>query len=334
MFLPGESVNLGIGGESQAARGTPVAPSVWIKGRTPTGIRIIVEKTLLRETTASGVMSHASEIVQKRAEGDHEFNVRVNSIGWIFQSLLGSSSSVSKGGANAAVYDTTFGVLLNNPQHPSLTLALRQPGVQDYEYAMALVNSLEIRTPVNDLVNATAGFIAKSEAEHAAYTVAFNEAADRYFRNHDLVIKLANDVAGLDAAPNLGRQDFSLLINNNGRPHYTGDDEPTDVIAGLLEIGGSLKLDYTAKTYHDIFTAGTYKAMRIEMTRSDVVIGASANPKIVIDLPKVSFENLTPDRPLDDIVTEDISFAAHYDSTTAKAISVVVTNLIPSYNVA
>lgn len=334
-YLPGESVNLGIGGESQAARGTPVAPSIWLPGRTPTGIRAIVEKVLLRETRASGVMSHASDIVQKRAEGDLEFNLRVNSIGWIFQSLFGSSASVAKSGGNSAVYDHTFSVLLNNPQHPSLTLALRQPNIQDYEYAMAVVNSLEIRTPLNDRVNATANFIAKSEVEHSAYTISFSETADRYFRNSDVTIKIANDVTGLDAASALDAKEFALSINNNARPNQViGSNTPADVIALLMEIGGSLMLDYTAKTYHDIFTAGTYKAMRIEMTRSDVTIGASANPKVVIDLPKVSFEDLSPDRPLDDIVTENISFTAHYDSTTSKAISAVVSNLLTTYTVA
>lgn len=334
-YLLGESVNLGIGGESAAARGTGVAPSIWLPGRTPTGIRAIVEKVLLRETRGSGVMSHASEIVQKRAEGDLEFNLRVNSIGWIFRSLLGSSTSVAKSAPNAAVYDHTFGVLLNNPQHPSLTLALSQPNHQDYEYANAIVNSLEIRTPVDDLVNATVGFIAKGEAEHSDYAVAFSETAERYFRNHDVTIKLATDVTGLDAAPALSVKEFSLSINNNARPDMNiGSQTPADVLALLMEIGGSLTLDYLDKTYHDLFTAGSYRAMRIEMTRSDVTIGSSANPKVQIDLPKISFEDLSPDRPLDDVVKENLSFTAHYDETTAKAISVVLTNLITTYAVA
>ena len=107
-----------------------------------------------------------------------------------------------------------------------------------------------------------------------------------------------------------------------------------DVLALLMEIGGSMTLDYQGATYHDLFTAGTYKAMRIEMTRSDVTIGSSSNPKLQIDLSKVSFEDLTPDRPLDDTVKENISFLAHYDVATAKAISVVLTNLITTYTVA
>lgn len=333
-YLLGENVNLGIGGESAVARGTGVAPSIWVPGRTPTGVRPVVEKTMLRETTGSGVQSQGSEIIQKRAEGDLEFNVKCNSIGWMLRSLLGSSASVAKSAPNGAVYDHTFSVLTGNPQHPTLTLALAQLGQQHYEYAGALVSSLEIRTPIDDLVNATASFIARGEATHADYIPSFSS-GDVPFRMQDVSIKLAADTTGLAAATPISVKDFSLSINSNARPDMNlGSVSPADVIALLLEIGGSLSLDYTGTTYHDLFTAGSYRAMRITMTRSDVTIGSSANPTLQIDLPKVSFEDLSPDRPLDDTVKENLSFTAHYDSTTAKAISVVLSNLITTYAVA
>lgn len=334
-YLPGESVNLGVGGESQAARGVAVAPTSWIPARTPTGIRPVLEKTLVRETRASGVMSQGSEITQKRVEGDLEFNVHAESIGWILLSLFGSVSSIAKAGGNSSVYDHTFSILANNPQHPSLTLALRQPNIQDYEYAMGIVGGLEIKTPVNDLVNATVNFMAKSEAEHAAYTVSFNETNDPYFKGYNVTVKIAANVAGLDAAPALPAKEFSLSLNNNGRPNQVlGSQTPNDMLSLLMEISGNLKLDYTSKVYHDYYTAGTALAMRVEMTRTDLTIGASANPKLVFEMPKVTFEDNSPDRPLDDIVMEDLSFTAHYDSTNAKAITAVLSNLKTTYTVA
>lgn len=334
MYLLGESVNLGVGGESAAARGTGVTPSIWIPARTPSGIRAVLEKVLLRETRGSGIMSNGSEIVQTRAEGDLEFNLRLNSIGWIFQSLFGSSTPVAKSAPNAAVYDHTFSVLLNNPQHPTLTLGLGAPNAQDYEYKNAVVNSLEIRTPVDDLVNATVGFIAKSEAEHADYTASF-ATSDSCFRQQDVSIKIAADTASLAGATTIKLKELTLSINNNARPDMNiGSLSPNDVLAMLMEIGGSFKIDYQGKTYHDLFTAGTSQALQITMTRTDLTIGSSANPALVITLPKITFEDLTPDRPLDDVVKEDIKFIAHYDATAAKAISVVLTNLITTYNVA
>ena len=332
-YLLGENVNLGIGGESAAARGTVVAPSIWVAARTPTGIRPVLEKTLLRETTGSGVQSQGSEVVGKRIEGDLEFNVKSQSIGWILRSLLGSSVSVAKSGGNSSVYDHTFSLLTGNPQHPTLSLGLSQLGQQDYVYNGGVATSLELRTPVNDLVNATAAFVARNETTVADYTISFGS-NDVAFRQQDIIIKFAATAAGLDAASPISLKDFSLSINSNARPDMNiGSLTATDVISLLMEIGGSLTMDYKDSTYHDLFVAGTYRAMRIEMTRSDVTIGASANPKLVIDLPKISFEGLEPDRPLDDVVKENISFTAHYDSTTAKAITATRTNLLPTYTV-
>ena len=109
---------------------------------------------------------------------------------------------------------------------------------------------------------------------------------------------------------------------------------PSDVLALILEITGSMKIDYDGETYHDIYTNNTYKAMEVRLTRSDVDITASpqVNPEIVITLPKISFTNWTPDRPIDDIASQDIEFMAHHDTDEAKAIEVVLTNEIANYD--
>lgn len=334
MYLKGENIQMGIGGSSAAARTVAVAPSIWVPGISPSGIKVVVDKVLIKETRGVGVMSTGSEIVGKRAEGDLEFNIRSISIGWILRSLFGASTSVAKIAPNTSVYDHTFTVDAGNPQHPALTLALSQPNIQDYEYPLAIVNKLEIKTPIKELVRAKASFIATGENEHAAYTPS-NNSADSYFRHTDIVIKIASTVAGLAGATALKLKEFNLSINNNSKPNQNiGEMNASDVLSYIMEIGGSMTIDYQAKTYHDIFVAGTYQAMSITLTRSDVTIGTSANPTIVITMPRVSFENLDPDRSADDKVSEGIDFTAHYDATTSKAIDVVLTNTTTTYTVA
>ena len=147
-YLRGEDINIGVGAENTAARGTIVAPQVWIPGRTPTGVVPIIEKVEIKETRASGIDTQGSEIIQKRAEGDLEFNLRCGSIGYLLKSWLGKTTpSVVEA---AAVWSHLFEVLPQNPEHPSLSLGLSQPNTQDYNYGLALVKSLEIRTPVDD----------------------------------------------------------------------------------------------------------------------------------------------------------------------------------------
>ena len=328
-YLKGESVNLGIGMEDTAARGTFVTPQNFIPARTPSGINVEVVKAILKETKGSGIASQGSEIVQRKAVGNLEFNLRSESIGYILKSLLGACSSVVN---ETTAYDHTFSVLLNNPQYPSISLALHQPNLQDYAYKGALAKKLEIKTPIDDLVNAIVEFEAVDEDEHASFTPAF-QSDDYIFRPQDITIKLATNLAGLDAAEAINVKEFGLSIDNAGAPqHNIGSVTPADILAAILTIAGSMAIDYEGDTYHDLVKDGTYKAMRIEMQRSDVTIGATSHPTVRIDLAKVSFESNSPDRPIDDIVKDSLEFIAHYSDTDSKAIEIVVTNEVVDYN--
>lgn len=329
-YLKGEDINIGFARET--TRGTTEAPTQWLPARAPSGIRQIVEKAPIRETRGSGIGSQGSVVVQKRAEGEVEFNVRNNTIGFILLSLLGK---VTTSNPVTGVYSHLFEVLTGNPQFPTLTTGLSQNGAQDYKYARTLVTALEIRTPVNDLVNATAQLLAAEESTQSDYTPSFSS-ADHYFRHYDVTIKIASLVGGLAAASATKVKEFSLSIVNNGRVNQNVSElNPGDVLAVLHEITGSLKIDYQGETQHDWYADGSYKAMSITLSRSDVDIdatGGTVAPSITIVLPKVSIESLTPDRPIDDITSEDVEFTAHFDSVTSKAIDITVVNNTANYD--
>jgi hypothetical protein len=328
-YIKGEDINIGIARET--VRGNPEDPQTFIPGRTPTGIRQITDKVMIKETKGTGMTSQGNAMIMKRAEGDLEFNVRNGSIGYLLLSLLGKVTTSAAGSA----YSHLFEILTGNPQHPSLTLALSQLGKQDYEYKKCICTSLEIRTPVDDLVNATATFIGTHETTHADYTVAF-PSTDYYFRHYDVVIKLATNVAGLAAASALGLKEFSIKLGNNGRVNQNiGELNPGDVFGIMQEVTGSLMIDYQDETYHDIYAAETYKAMSITLARTDVDIdsgGGTQNPTIQIILPKISFRNLSPERPIDDIAQESIEWDAHHDDTLGYGIQITAINNVANYN--
>lgn len=328
-YLMGEGVQLGVGVES--TRGTAVTPQIWIPARTPSGINVIVDKTVIRETRGTGIGSQSSEIVQSRAEGDLEFNVRSTSIGYLLASLMGGVSTVDNTDDS---FSHTFTVAAP-PQRPALTLGLAQPGLQDYAYNLGVVTSLELRTPVDDLVNATVAFIGKSEAEVSNYTPSFTS-DDVIFRSHDLSIKFAATAAGLAAATAVCVKDFSLNIANNSRPNQClGSQSPSDILSLLTELSGTFVTDYEGDSYHDIYKNGTYQAMQITMTRDDLPQLGTASGKyhsIVITLPKISFEEYAAERPIDDIATESIGFTAHYDTTATAAITILVENEQANYS--
>lgn len=329
MYLLGENVNLGVGVES--TRGTAVTPSDWIAARTPTGIAPVVEKVMIKETRGTRFSSSGLETTHKRAEGDLEFNIRNKTIGYILKSLLGNVNSTAKAG-ETTVYEHLFTILSSSPSNPSLTLGLSQPGFQDYTYKLALATALEINLAMDDLVNGTASFIAADEVEKTpSYTPSF-VSDDYHFRNHDIRVKIASNVAGLASADAVCIKDFKMKIANNAKPQMcVASISPIDILGMTYEIEGSLTVDYTGKENHDKYVNSTVFAMEISMVNTSVAIGSSSNPSIVITLPNVTIKDYKANRPIDDIVSEELGISCHYSLDDNSAISIKVVNEKASY---
>jgi hypothetical protein len=303
-FVFGEKVNIGLGGSASN-------PAIWVPGRTPTGFKPVIGKTMIRETRGGRAASQASEIVRKHAEGPLEFNVRSNSMHYILRSLLGSAAGSLKGG-ESAVYDYEYRVT-DSPIHRYNPLALASGAFKSYHYPKGFVKSLELRTPVSDVVNATVQMQATTEEEReSAYSPAFTD-DDFLFRNHEVTIKLAADVDGLAAAPELKVKEFSNTINNNGRGNQTiGNLTDDDILGMIFDVSGNMVLDCEGETIRDIYTGGVYRALQITLERN-TTIGEASKPKYVFTYPRISIENWTPDRPMDDIIKDNIEFIAHWD---------------------
>ncbi|MDD4410084.1 MAG: phage tail tube protein, partial [Candidatus Pacebacteria bacterium] len=326
MIQRGEDINIGVGMENPSARGTKVTPQMWIPGRTPTGIKLNVNKATIKETRANKIASEGTEPVMKTASGDLEANIRSKSFGYLFRSLLGKCTSAAKGG-ESGVYEHTFEVLPSNPEHPSLTLGLSQPAIQDYSYPLAVVSEMKINTTPEDLVVATVSMLASAEEEKSPDYVVAYDADDIYFRHQDVKIYFAADVAGLATAAVTKVKSLEADIKNNAAEDQNVSElNPGNILAGLIDVTGSFEANYNSKDNHDIFDDNTYKAMRIVLERVDLTIGSASHPKIQITLPRVSFTNLTPNRPIDDIVTDSVEFQAHYDDDEAQAIEIIITN--------
>lgn len=328
----GEDVIFGVGIEE--TRGTPVAPQLWIPGRTPSGIAPMVERVAVRETRGSKFASHASEIVQKRAEGDFEFNVRSISLGYFLLPLLGAVSSQVKGG-ETTVYQHTFSVLPNSPEHPTLTLALEQPAGQSYRYRRALVSALNMEITPDELVRATASLLASQEDAVASYGETDPLEGDHRFRHQDITIKMADDVAGLGAAPVLKVKSLSSNIPNGARvDQNVAELNPGNVIALGFDPRITFEADYQNEDLHDAYSGGEYFALQISMSRADIEIGNSSNPGAVFTFPRCSIENWTPNRPIDEIMREAVECMVHFSAEEAKGVEVVLTNTLEEYEAA
>ena len=326
-YTMGEKINLGLGLQEVGDVENAVEPQIWIPGRAPTTLRPEVDKTLIRETRATRANSQGSVITSQRGVGNIEFNFRVISIGYILYNLLGKCESESLGDG---VYKHTFTINQDDVFFNLLTAALSRPGGQDYTYPGTQGGNLTIRTPQDDLLNATLDFGAIKRETASDYTVDFDE-NDHYFRNHDVEIKIADTIEDLAGATAADLNSLEQAINNNrdfrqglGRRH------PRKMYTKLFEITGRMELDREDENYEDIFYNNESKAMRVTYTRDDKDIGGGKNPKIQITYPLITFSGFEPNRPLDDVEQQTIDYTAHADNE-GNQFEIVIENTQPSY---
>jgi len=99
------------------------------------------------------------------------------------------------------------------------------------------------------------------------------------------------------------------------------------MFADVLTAEGSVTLDYQDETFHDIFFDNTPKALKISLIKTNTDIGSNpSNPQIEFIMPEVYFQSRNMDRPIDDVVGEELDFKAVYNTSNSQAVEVKVVN--------
>lgn len=328
-LVRGEEYAVGVGVESVA--GTPVAAQDWVRLREPSSIQTVKETVDIKETRATGVSTQGQEITMQKVEGDMPLNLRFRTIGYFLKSLLGTLTSATEAG-ETAVYRHT-GLLNVSVTQPTLTLSEARGDFDHKQVAGAVVSKLALNFPVDDVINGSVSIKGRSEVTAADFTAAY--ASTDHLAPHQMVtLKIADNVAGLGAATGICVTDLSIELDRGSKEKLCiSSTSPVGYIASLLAISGSFNIDKTDDTYRDLALANTSKAVQISVVNTAKDIGVTSNPELTFVLPNVTFAT-TETRPLDDVVTEEVTFVAHYDDTEAKAISVSLLNEKANYNAA
>jgi hypothetical protein len=320
----GRLVNLGIGKET--TRGTAVAPTYWLF-KSDLNYQEKIEQAI--EEASTGVIADSidSQIVKKWAEGSFGGSINDKSIGLILLSLFGSVSSALKGG-ETVVYQHTFS-LGNTAQHPSLTLGIDDQW-QDYQFALAMIESLEIRYERGKFISYTANFKSK---KGATATLTASYSAENSFRPHDFVFKMAANLAGLAAAAATVIKSATLKFEKNLEvDDVLGSIDPVDFLNKQFVCTGTIEALFDDEaTFKTIVLGDTAKAVRFDLINAAVTIGTSSNPELQLDLAKVKFSEITRATPLNDLVKQTLGFKAYYSLSDSKLFQCVLTNLAVSY---
>lgn len=262
-----------------------------------------------------GMDGNQALVAKEWAEGDLEMDMYGKSFGLFLYALLGG---VSTSGPSDSAYTHTF-TLSNTNQHQSLALSIKESSLSTRMYKLAMINSLSIEITPEEAVKVTVNFMSKKGVD-SSYTATY--AAENKFIGRDLVFKLASLTSGLAAASNIPLK--RLVINfekNTLLDHSLGTVQPLDILNQGFRITGEVELDYQDRTYADLMSDGTYKAVRIQLTNMRNLIGASTRDTFKLDLSRVEFDSWEQDSANDEIVKQKFNFTALYDITNNDIIN-------------
>ncbi len=319
----GRLVNVGLARET--ARGTAVAAAHWLP---KSALAFFDHASKFTSKMNYGVIGEANQAYKANewSEGSLESELNDRAFGLILYALFGAASPT---GPTDSAYTHTF-TLANTNQHTSLTITVADPDRSD-QFSLCMLDSLEISIVPDEPVMITAAFKGRSGRQIAtasASYVAFNK-----FLGRHAVVKIASVVGSLSAATALNIKSMKIKFNKNTvLNNVLGTVWPDDILNQKFEITGEFELDLEDQTYRALMLDGSYRALRLQMTNNDVLIGATSRPDFKLDLSRVHFENWEPQRPNDDIVTQKLQFRALYDITTTSIVnSCTLINNVASY---
>lgn len=320
----GRLVNLGIGKET--TRGTVIAATYWLF-KSELNYQEKIEQAI--EESSVGVIADAvdAQIVRKWAEGSFGGNIKDKSFGLLLLSLFGSVSSAVKSG-ETVVYEHTFS-LLGSAQHPSLTLGIDDPW-QDYQFALGMIESLEINYERGKFIGFTANFKSK---KGVTATLTASYTAENSFRPQDFIFKIAANLTGLDAASAVTIKSATLRFEKNLEiDDILGSIDPADILNKTFTCSGTIEAIFEDEaTFKTVALGDTAKALRLDLANTNVTIGTASNPALRIDLAKIKFSEITRTTPLGDLVKATMPFKSYYSLSDSKMFAVKLTNLAVSY---
>lgn len=322
----GRLVDVGLARES--SRGTGVVPAYYLP-RTVFTVEDKVTKVNERSSYGNiGYEGNDAPVALKWAEGDIELPLFDRSFGLFLYALLGS---LSTSGPSDSLYTHTFS-LAQNSQHQSLTIAVKEQGLStSMLFQLAMIEKLEINIVPDEIVTCRVTFMSKRSKDYS-FSNASVIAENKFIGRH-LTFKLASLTSGLTAASNIPLKKLTLRFEKRLKTDFVlGTVDPEDILNQAFSIEGDLELNLEDKTYRALMLDGSYRAVRIDLTNTDALIGVSSRPQFTLDLSRVHFDAWESDRPNDEISMQKLTFKALYDITNGNIInSCTLKNAASSY---
>lgn len=309
----GRLKDIGIAKESVRGAGAAVAFAI---PKTNFTVENKAAKVKSRQSYGSiGMDGNLSIPAQLWAEGALECDMHDKSFGLLLYALLGG---VSTSGPSDSAYTHTF-TLSNTNQHQSLAISMKESSLNELMFKLAMIKSLSLEMVPDGPVKVSVEFLAK---KGVTTSQTYTYAIEKKFLGRDLQFKIASLTSGLTAATAIPLKKLTLKFEKNTiLDQALGTVQPLDILNQGFRITGDVELDYQDRTFVDYMTNGDYKALRVKLTNSRDLIGATSTPVFTLDLSRVEFDSWESESPNDEIIKQKFQFMALYDITNGNIIN-------------
>lgn len=312
-------INVGFGKET--TRWTAVSPAI----RCPKASLDFEDKSeKVIDESSIGVIedSFDGHVVKQWAEWSFECNAYANAIWFLLLNVFGS---VSDSWSGAVTHE--FSVAENN-QHQSLTIWLADD-TQDKQFALAMIDSMEVSAEVSDFVKLSVNFKSKKWA-NASLTPNYSEDYALLWKN--VSIYLADDLEWLDSAEKIDATNFALTISKNLEDEdVLWSVEPKDFCNTMFGVEWSVELLWKDQTYKTIFMDGVKKAMRIKIEDTNTTIWTNSHPALTFELASVIITEFAKTQDNDALIRQWLTFKALYSMNDSQMIKATLINTVASY---
>jgi hypothetical protein len=320
----GRLYNIGAGRET--TRGTARAVQHWL----PKAELTFDEKVehAKDEQTYGRIENQVdADVVKRFAEGSISGIVNDDGIGLILNATLGTCVTTASGTA----YTHTFTVR-NDAQHQSLTFVASEPnatGASSLQFPLAVIDSLDLDFEVGAYPTYSASFISNIGS---ATTVTVSYDAKDNFKPQDGVVRIATTYAGLASGTSYNIRKASVSISKNVEDdHNIGSVTVTDRLNKQIGVTGTLELVYDDREHINNLLNDVDRALRIQFTNTNKIVGASTNPSITVNLAKVKLVEVARNISNDDIVLQTLSFEGFYSISDSRMVEAVLVNDVINY---
>lgn len=316
---------IAVGLAKETVRGTAATAAYWVP---QTSINFQNKNKQIQDTSVFGTLDKVSntDVVEEWSEGKISGLVRDRSFGLLLLGIFGSSASVVKGG-ESIVYNTTFSQ--NQSNTPQSLTVTRFDTNSDLQYARGMEKSLDITSEIGKYVEFETDLYA-SKGTTNSDTVSYT--AENRFKTKYATAKMASTVGGLSGATAIPMKSLKLSYKRNINPDYIfASNDPDEFYNTEFDVTGSFTLLYADNTYENLYYNNTIQALQLQLQNTDVTIGSSSNPTLLLQFPQLTLSTWDIDQAPDKMVMQTIGFQGALNLSAGYQATAVLTNLVTGY---